>query len=49
MVNVVNIASEIGYLKIPEGVLIDIDDIKNFTPSQVVIITTGSQGEPMLQ
>jgi ribonuclease J len=47
MVNVVNIACEIGYLKIPEGVLIDIDDIKNFTPSQVVIITTGSQGEPM--
>lgn len=47
MVNVVNIASEMGYLKIPEGVLIDIDEINNFVSSQVVIITTGSQGEPM--
>lgn len=47
MVNVVNISMELGYLKIPEGVLIDIDDSKNYTPDKIVIITTGSQGEPM--
>ncbi|MBQ8417815.1 MAG: ribonuclease J [Phascolarctobacterium sp.] len=47
MINVVNIAMELGYLRIPEGVLIDIDDTSNYTASQIVIITTGSQGEPM--
>ena len=47
MINVVTIASELGYLTIPEGVIIDIDEIKNYPPSGVVIITTGSQGEPM--
>lgn len=47
MLNVVSISVEMGYLKIPEGTLIDIDEIKNFKPFQVVIITTGSQGEPM--
>lgn len=47
MVNVVNISMELGYLKIPEGVLIDIDESKNYTSDKIVIITTGSQGEPM--
>ncbi|MBC8016671.1 MAG: ribonuclease J [Sporomusaceae bacterium] len=47
MINVVTIASELGYLSIPEGVLIDIDEIKNYPPSAIVIVTTGSQGEPM--
>lgn len=47
MINVVNIASELGYLMIPEGVLIDIDEIKNYPSSGIVIVTTGSQGEPM--
>ena len=47
MINVVTIASELGYLIIPKGVLIDIDEIKNYPPSSVVIVTTGSQGEPM--
>ena len=47
MVNVVNIAKELGYLKVPEGVLIDIDETHNYTPEKVVIITTGSQGEEM--
>jgi len=47
MVNVVNIATELGYLNIPEGTLIDIDETNNYRPEQVVIITTGSQGEPM--
>lgn len=47
MVNVVNISSEMGYLKIPKGVLIDIDETRNYSPRQIAIITTGSQGEPM--
>lgn len=47
MVNVVNISIELGYLDVPEGVLIDIDEIRNYPSSQVVIVTTGSQGEPM--
>ncbi len=47
MVNVANIALELGYLAAPEGVLIDIDEINNYPSSQIVIMTTGSQGEPM--
>lgn len=47
MVNVVNIALELGYLLVPEGVLIDIDEINNYPASSIVIVTTGSQGEPM--
>ncbi len=47
MLNVVSIAAELGYLKLPENVLIEIEAIKNYTPGQTVIITTGSQGEPL--
>ena len=47
MVNVVSIAKELGYLKAPEGEIIDIDETNNYTPDKIVIITTGSQGEPM--
>ena len=47
MVNVVSIAKELGYLKAPEGEIIDIDECHNYTPDKIVIITTGSQGEPM--
>jgi len=47
MVNVASIAQEIGYLQIPNGVLIDIEQISNYPRNQIVIITTGSQGEPM--
>ena len=47
MQNVVAIATELGYLKVPEGVLIDIDETRNFRADQLVICTTGSQGEPM--
>ena len=47
MINVVNIATEMGYLIVPEGMLIDIDDIKRYPGNQVLILTTGSQGEPM--
>ncbi len=47
MLNVVNVASELGYLNVPDNVLIDIEFIKKFSPEQLVIITTGSQGEPL--
>jgi len=47
MENVAEVASTLGYLDIPEGVLISIDDIKKYKPNQLVIITTGSQGETM--
>lgn len=47
MANVVDVALEIGYMKHTEGVLIDIEDIDNYKPEELVIITTGSQGEPM--
>lgn len=47
MVNVVNIAAEMGYLHLPENILIDIETIKRYTPEQLVIVTTGSQGEPL--
>ena len=47
MLNVVTVATELGYLNVPSGVLIDIDTIKRYTPEQLVIVTTGSQGEPM--
>lgn len=47
MLNVVGVASELGYLNIPDGVLIDIDMIKRYSPEKLVIVTTGSQGEPM--
>lgn len=47
MVNVVNAARELGYLNIPEGMLIDIDLIDKYPSDRMVVITTGSQGEPM--
>ena len=47
MENIVEISILLGYMKVPEGVLINIDNIKKYKPSQIVIITTGSQGEPM--
>jgi ribonuclease J len=47
MVNVVNVAMELGYMNVPEGVIIDIDNINKYPPEKLVIITTGSQGEPM--
>ena len=47
MINVVNISIKLGYLNMPEDMLIDIDEINNYPMNQVVIITTGSQGEPM--
>lgn len=47
MVNVVNVALELGYLHIPDGVMIDIDAIGRYPDDKLIIITTGSQGEPM--
>ena len=47
MVTVLEVATSLGYTTIPKGVLISIDDIKKYKPSQLTIITTGSQGEPM--
>ena len=47
MLNVVSAALELGYMSVPEGVLIDINDIKKYNPEQLTLITTGSQGEPM--
>jgi len=47
MVNVVGVASELGYLNIPDEMLIDLNDINKYDDSELVIITTGSQGEPM--
>lgn len=47
MVNVVTTAIELGYLKVPDGMVIGIEEIENYEPGQIVIITTGSQGEPM--
>jgi ribonuclease J len=47
MINVINIASENGYLEIPKGTLIDLDEVASLPKEKTVIITTGSQGEPM--
>ena len=47
MVDVIGTASELGYIKIPEGTLIDIDHLKNYPDEKTVLITTGSQGEAM--
>ena len=47
MINVLAVSQELGYLNAPEGTIIDIDKIGMYNPDQLVIITTGSQGEPM--
>ena len=47
MVNIISVASELGYLRIPENTLIEIDQLKNYPPEKTVLITTGSQGESM--
>lgn len=47
MVNVIGTASELGYLNVPDNTLIDIDEMKNYPDEQMVLITTGSQGESM--
>ena len=47
MLNVVGAASDLGYMDIPDGLLVDTSEIKRFRPEELTIITTGSQGEPM--
>ena len=47
MLNIVGAAQELGYMNVPAGVLVDINDIKRYKPEQLTLITTGSQGEPM--
>jgi len=47
MINMINTAKELGYIECPDNIFIDIDMINNYTDEQLVIITTGSQGEPM--
>ncbi|MDD6742825.1 ribonuclease J [Roseburia sp. MUC/MUC-530-WT-4D] len=47
MVNIISIASELGYLSLPDNILIEADQLRNYPDEQTVIITTGSQGESM--
>jgi len=47
MINVINTAVELGYLDVPDGVFIDIEMINRYESEKIVLITTGSQGEPM--
>lgn len=47
MVNYMDVAQKLGYLHLPENILIDIDMLDKYMPQQVVLVTTGSQGEPM--
>ncbi len=47
MVNIIEVAENLDYLNIPDGTLIDTEQMKNYTPDQIVLITTGSQGESM--
>lgn len=47
MINVVNIGIELGYLNVPDGMIVDVEEINKLPAERVVIISTGSQGEPM--
>ncbi|NLY78179.1 MAG: ribonuclease J [Tissierellia bacterium] len=47
MINTINVASQLGYLRIKEGTLVDINDMNKYKNNELVILTTGSQGEPM--
>mgnify|MGYP002585206319 CR=1 FL=1 len=47
MVNNTAMAQELGYMHIPEGTLISVDELNQYPPEQVVLVTTGSQGEPL--
>lgn len=47
MLNVLSTAIELNYVRVPKGILVDIENIRKIPPEQLVIITTGSQGEPM--
>ena len=47
MLNIIGAAVELGYMTMPDGVLVDINELKRFKPEEITLITTGSQGEPM--
>lgn len=47
MINVISTAIELGYLDVPKGIIIDIDMMNRYDSSEIILITTGSQGEPM--
>lgn len=47
MVNYMNTAKELGYLDVPDSIIIDIDQLKDYPMEKIVLVTTGSQGEPM--
>lgn len=47
MVNMVKVASELGYINLPDGIHININDINRYPDNEIVVATTGSQGEPM--
>lgn len=47
MLNIVGAAVELGYMHVPDGVLIDISEIRKYRPDELTLVTTGSQGEPM--
>ncbi len=47
MVNILEIAVDLGYIKAPDNIIISLDEMKNYTDDQIVLITTGSQGEAM--
>lgn len=47
MLNVMQTAIDLNYIRIPNGILIDIEQVKNYPPEKIVIVTTGSQGEPL--
>ena len=47
MMNIISAAIRLGYMSVPDGVLIDINEIRKFKPENITVVTTGSQGEPM--
>ena len=47
MVNVIGAARDLGYMDVPDGVLVDVSELSRFKPEQITLVTTGSQGEPM--
>ena len=47
MVNVISTATELGYLNVPNNIMIEMEQMQNYPPEKLVLITTGSQGEAM--
>ena len=47
MINYMNVAKELGYIDVPENIIIEIDALKDYPMEKIVLVTTGSQGEPM--